>query len=65
MNLKLNKEVRLSLAGELKRAAWAGGIIWSFLGWSAQLVWAGPAIVVWWLTMQALAHAVLAYEDSS
>lgn len=61
MKLYLTKALRQSLAGELKKLAWAGGAVFSVLG-----VYTGAdglyllAVAGWFLVLEVAAHIVLA-----
>jgi len=64
MKLRFNKDVRGSVAEELKKISTYGGLGLGVLGYSNN----SPAIVlgafVWWVIRQTIAHLLLSIEDN-
>lgn len=63
MKLRLNAQVRHSLAEVLKKLADRGGVVFGLLGWASS---SGTVLVgmgIWWVFLQALAHLLLAIEE--
>ena len=63
MKLKFNREVRKSVADELKKISTFGGIGLGVLGYSLtdSLIILGA--FVWWIVCQIIANTLLAVED--
>lgn len=63
MKLRFNKEVRKTIADEMRKVSTYGGIALGVLGYSTN----EPAIVfgafVWWIACQAISALLLAMED--
>jgi len=63
MKLSFNKDVRKSVADELKKVSTFGGVGVGILGYSIN----SPAVMVgafgWWICCQVLANILLAIED--
>lgn len=63
MKLKFNREVRKSIADEVKKVSALGGVGLGVLGYSM----AAPSIMlgafVWWILCQIAANILLALED--
>jgi hypothetical protein len=57
------RRVRISLATELKRVAWAGSAMVALAGWQAKVLWIFMAIAGWWALFMFMAHLLLAMED--
>lgn len=65
MKLKFNREVRKSIADELKKVSTFGGIGLGVLGYSLN----APVLLLgaffWWIACQIIATLLLAMEDES
>lgn len=63
MKLKFNRDVRKSIADELKKVSTFGGIALGLLGYSinAPIVLLGAFL--WWIACQVIATLLLAMED--
>lgn len=68
MRFVFNRDVRLSVADELKKLAWQLPVIAIFLGWhhvhqlkSTEI--AGIIFVAWWLELQVIAHFLIGVEQ--
>lgn len=63
MKLRFNKEVRRTIAAELRRVSTFGGIAIGVLGYSTN----EPVVVLgaflWWVACQTLSALLLALED--
>jgi hypothetical protein len=63
MRLKFSREVRKSIADELKRISTFGGIGLGVLGYSMTNPLIMLGAFVWWTTCQIIANILLAIED--
>jgi len=63
MKLRFNREVRKSIADELKKVSTIGGIGLGVLGYSINQPIALVAAFVWWIVCQLIANLLLAVED--
>lgn len=63
MKFKITKEVRESIAGEVKKISSYGGIALGFFGYSAS----SPAIFLgaflWWMACQTIAHLIMSIQQ--
>jgi hypothetical protein len=63
MQFRFNREVRSTIAAELRKVSTFGGIALGFLGYSA----AAPILVlgafVWWIACQMLSALLLGMEE--
>src|SRR5205807_9462519 len=65
MRLKFSREVRKSIADELKRISTFGGIGLGVLGYSMTIPLIVLGAFVWWTICQIIASILLAIEDYS
>ncbi len=63
MRLKFNREVRRSIAEELKKVSTFGGIGLGILGYSLTDPFIVLGAFVWWIICQIVANTLLAIED--
>ena len=63
MKLKLNREVRRSIADELKKVSTFGGIGLGVLGYSLADPFIMLGAFLWWVICQIVANVLLAIED--
>jgi len=63
MRLRFNKDVRTSIADELKKASTLGGIGLGVLGYSMRRPTVLLAAFLWWIVCQITANVLLAVED--
>ncbi len=63
MRLRFNKEVRTSIADELKKVSAWGGVALGVLGYSMSNPWVMLAAFLWWIACQIIANILLAMED--
>ncbi|MDO9225353.1 MAG: hypothetical protein Q8M09_18490 [Pseudomonadota bacterium] len=63
MKLRFNREVRKSIADELKKVSTIGGIGLGVLGYSINQPVALVAAFGWWIVCQLIANLLLAMED--
>ncbi|MBE7567862.1 hypothetical protein [Acidithiobacillus sp. HP-11] len=63
MKLRFNKEVRSSIAEELKKASTYGGIGLGLLGYSMNQSVVMLGAFIWWIACQVIAALLLAIED--
>ena len=63
MRLRFNKDVRASIADELKKASTLGGIGLGLLGYSLRRPSVLLAAFLWWIACQVIANVLLAMED--
>jgi len=65
MKLKFNREVRKSIADELKKVSTFGGIGLGVLGYSINAPLILLSAFLWWIACQIIATILLAMEDES
>ena len=65
MKLKFNREVRKSIADELKKVSTFGGIGLGVLGYSINAPLLLLGAFFWWIVCQIIATLLLAMEDES
>ena len=63
MRLRFNKDVRKSVADEIKKASTFGGIGLGFLGYSMSSPTVFLGAFLWWISCQIVANLILAIED--
>ncbi|MDE2129514.1 MAG: hypothetical protein ACYCSR_08955 [Thiomonas sp.] len=63
MKLRFNKEVRKSIAEELKKVSTFGGIGLGVLGYSTRAPLMLFGAFVWWVVCQTIAAFLLSMED--
>ncbi|MFH0344371.1 MAG: hypothetical protein ACHBNF_20135 [Chromatiales bacterium] len=63
MKLRFNKEVRQSVAEELKKISTYGGLGLGLLGYSQSNGAILLGAFVWWVICQTIAHLLLSIED--
>ncbi len=63
MKLSFNRDVRKSIAEELKKVSTFGGIGLGFLGYSTNTPMILLAAFMWWVACQIIAALLLALED--
>jgi len=65
MKFRFNREVRKSIAEELKRISTFGGIGLGLLGYSMNAPLIFLSAFLWWIACQIIATLLLAMEDES
>ena len=65
MKLRFNRDVRKSIAEELKKVSTFGGIGLGLLGYSTNTPAILLAAFLWWVACQVIAAFLLALEDES
>ena len=65
MKLKFNRDVRKSIADELKKVSTFGGIGLGVLGYSINAPLLLLGAFLWWIACQVIATILLAMEDES
>jgi hypothetical protein len=63
MKLKFNRDVRKSIAEELKKLSNFGGVGLGFMGYSNNSPTVLLAAFVWWILCQTIAHLLMSLED--
>jgi hypothetical protein len=63
MKLKFNKDVRKSIAEELKKISNFGGMGLGFMGYSNNSPTVLLGAFVWWILCQTIAHLLMSIED--
>ena len=63
MNLKFNRDVRKSIAEELKKISNFGGVGLGFMGYSNNSPIVLLAAFVWWIICHSIAHILMSIED--
>jgi hypothetical protein len=63
MKLKFNKDVRKSIAEELKKISNFGGMGLGFMGYSNNSPTVLLGAFVWWIICQSIAHLLMSIED--
>ena len=61
--MRFNKEVRTSVADELKKASTLGGVALGVLGYSMNRPLVLLSAFLWWIACQIIANILLALED--
>ena len=63
MKLKFDREVRKSIADELKKISNFGGVGLGFMGYSSN----SPVILlgafIWWIVCQTISHLLMSIQD--
>jgi len=63
MKLKFDREVRRSIADELKKISNLGGVGLGFMGYSSN----SPVILlgafIWWIVCQTISHLLMSIQD--
>lgn len=65
MKFRFNREVRKSIADELKKVSTFGGIALGVLGYSINAPLILLSAFLWWIACQIIATLLLAMEDES
>ena len=63
MKIRFNRDVRKSIAEELKKISTLGGIGLGILGYSMTNPLIMLGAFIWWIICQAIANILLAVED--
>jgi hypothetical protein len=63
MKLKFNRDVRKSIAEELKKISSFGGVGLGYIGYSNNSPTVLLAAFVWWILCQTIAHVLMSVED--
>ena len=63
MKLKFNKDVRKSIAEELKKISNFGGLGLGFMGYSNNSPTVLLGAFIWWVICQSIAHILMSIED--
>lgn len=63
MKFKFNKEVRQSLAGEIKKVSTVGGLGLGVFGFTANSPYILIAACSWWAVCQLIAHVLMSISD--
>ena len=64
MKLRFNKDVRYSVAEELKKISTYGGLGLGVLGYSSNNAAIVFGAFAWWVICQTIAHLLLSIEDN-